>query len=59
MKVGKVVFNSFVKREDFLFSFFPSIMLLNDKNGDTEETCLVIGWLCWNVVFSNKTILIK
>ena len=53
----RVVFNSFVKREDFIFSLFPYIMLLNDRNSDSEETCLVIGWLCWNVIFSNKTIL--
>ena len=59
MKVGKVVFNSFVKREDFMFSLFPYIMLLNDINGDTEETCIVIGWLCWNIIFSNKVILVK
>ena len=52
----RVSFNSFVKREDFIFSLFPYIMLLNDRNGDTEETCIVIGWLCWNVIFSNKTI---
>ena len=55
----RVAFNSFVKREDFIFSLFPYIMLLNDRNSDSEETCLVIGWLCWNVIFSNKTILKK
>ena len=55
----EVVFNSFLKRDDFIFSFFPYIMLLNDRNSDSEETCLVIGWLCWNIIFSNKTILKK
>ena len=55
----KVVFNSFLKRDDLIFSFFPYIMLLNDRNGDTEETCIVIGWLCWNIMFSNKITLAK
>ena len=55
----EVVFNSFLKRDDFIFSFFPYIMLLNDRNRDTEETCIVIGWLCWNIIFSNKITLVK